>query len=194
METLNPEDYTKEKRTINPVWANIFVLILFVPTVLIFGLPYRLVWGDFFSSQEYQSFKEHGGLWIFILAFLIGAVIHELIHGIFFVMYAKNGWKSIKFGIMWKALAPYCHCKEPLTVKHYIIACVMPAIFLGIIPSIVAICIGNFPLLVFGILFTIMAGGDFLIIKMLLKEDKNDWIEDHPSEAGFYIYKKKENG
>ena len=32
--------------------------------------------------------------------------------------------------------------------------------------------------------------GDFLIINLLRKENKDDFVEDHPSEAGCYIYRK----
>jgi hypothetical protein len=39
------------------------------------------------------------------------------------------------------------------------------------------------------IFFTVAAAGDFLVIKLLLKESKEDWTQDHPSEAGCYIYR-----
>jgi hypothetical protein len=119
---------------------------------------------------------------------ILGIIAHELIHGFFWAMYAKNGFKSIKFGILLKMLTPYCHCKEALKIKHYIIGAIMPAIILGIIPSIIAICTGKIGLLIFGIFFTMAASGDFLVIKLLLKENKENWVQDHPSEAGCYIY------
>jgi len=36
----------------------------------------------------------------------------------------------------------------------------------------------------------VVAAGDFLIINLLRKENKDDFVEDHPSEAGCYIYRK----
>lgn len=86
-------------------------------------------------------------------------------------------------------LTPYCHCKEPLKVKHYIAGALMPAIILGIIPSLISILTGNTLLLFTGI-FTVVAAGDFMIVQLLYKEDMNDYVEDHPSEAGCYIYRK----
>jgi hypothetical protein len=68
----------------------------------------------------------------------------------------------------------------------------MPAIILGIIPSLAAIILGNPGLLVFGMFFTLAAGGDFLIINLLRNESKDDLVLDHPSEAGCYIYRKIE--
>jgi len=86
---------------------------------------------------------------------------------------------------------PYCHCKEPLKVKHYIFGAIAPAIILGIIPSVLAILIGNLKLLIFGIFFTMAAGGDILMINLIRKENMNDLVLDHPSEVGCYIYRKQ---
>lgn len=129
---------------------------------------------------------------VFIL-FVLGIVVHELIHGITWVRFAKNGFKSIKFGILWKMLTPYCHCMEPLKVRQYRIGAITPAIFLCFIPSIITLIVGNLGLLIFGIFFTMAAAGDFLVIQMISKEKRDDLVEDHPSEAGCYIYRKIEN-
>ena len=186
------KDYQKEKLTINLYWANIFSLLLIVPIALILVFPYYLLWIDdidaFFSLwKEEISFI---GLLGFFLISIFGVIIHELIHGVTWARYTNNGFKSIKFGVLWKMLTPYCHCKEPLRVKHYVMGAIAPAIILGFIPSVVAIIIGNFGLLIFGLLFTVVAAGDFLIINLLRKENKDDFVEDHPSEAGCYIYRK----
>ena len=124
------------------------------------------------------------------LFLILGIIIHELIHGVTWARYTDNGFKSIKFGVLWKMLTPYCHCKEPLRVNHYVMGAIAPAIILGFIPSVISIIIGNFGLLIFGLLFTVVAAGDFLIINLLRKENKDDFVEDHPSEAGCYIYRK----
>ena len=186
------KDYQKEKLTINLFWANIFSFLILVPIALIFGLPYYLLWIDdidaFFSfwKDEISSI----GLLRFFLVTIFGVIIHELIHGVTWARYTNNGFKSIKFGVLWKMLTPYCHCKEPLRVKHYVMGAIAPAIILGFIPSVVAIIIGNFGLLIFGLVFTVVGAGDFLIINLLRKENKDDFVEDHPSEAGCYIYRK----
>jgi hypothetical protein len=44
----------------------------------------------------------------------------------------------------------------------------------------------------FWIFFTMAAFGDFMIIFMLLKENKNSLVLDHPSEVGCYIYREHE--
>ena len=125
------------------------------------------------------------------IALTIGLVIHELIHGIFFAKYASKGFKSVKFGVLLKMLTPYCHCKEPLKIKHYIIALLAPLVILGILPAIVGILIGNLGLTIFGIFFSGTAAGDLMIYNLIKKENPEDYVQDHPSEAGYYIFRKK---
>ena len=174
-------NYKKEKLTIDLVWANVFALLILIPIVLVFGIPYYLIWKPTFDIKNLLDAIGPQGI-----------VVHELIHGITWAMFAKDGFKSIKFGVLWKMLTPYCHCKEPLTVRQYIIGAITPAIFLGFIPSTLAIVVGNLGMLIFGMFFTMAAAGDFLIINLIRKEKKDDLVQDHPSEAGCYIYRKSE--
>ena len=197
---FNTENYQKEKLTINIAMANIVGLVVLIPAILIFALPYYFVWKNQFSSEAlllfFKSFTLTSySLFVakYFLILIVGIILHELIHGITWAFYAKKGFKSIKFGVLWKMLTPYCHCSEPLKVYQYIIGGIMPAIILGIIPSIIAIVIGNLGMLVFGIFFTMAASGDFMIINLLRKENPQDYTQDHPSEAGCYIYRKINN-
>ena len=191
------EQYKKEQLTIDLVKANLFAFFLIIPLLVVFGLPYYFVWQDTFTFahiKDYFSGLSFGHMGIrmllFVIIFLLGIALHELIHGITWAIFAKKGFKSIKFGILWKMFTPYCHCKEPLKVKQYILGAITPAILLGIIPAVIAIFKGNIGLLLFGMFFTMAAAGDFMIIYLLRNENKNDYVEDHPSEAGCFIYRK----
>lgn len=183
---MNPiKNYTQEKLTINIFKANVYAILMAIPIMIIYGVPYYLL-GHKIVANTLDGFT-------LIIGLLIGIIIHEFLHGITWAKYAKNGFRSIKFGIMWKKLTPYCHCKEPLLVKHYLWGAIMPAIILGFIPAIAAIIFGIYQLLAFAMVFTIAAGGDFIIIYLLRKEDKNSLVQDHPSEPGCFIYRKIEN-
>jgi hypothetical protein len=69
----------------------------------------------------------------------------------------------------------------------------MPTIILGIIPSIISILVGELFILAFGVIFITVGGGDILMLFKLKNENKNNWIQDHPSEAGYYVYKPIKN-
>lgn len=187
-------NYKKEKLTIDLAKANIFALLTIIPIVIVFGIPFYLLWKNNIVTADLKNYFVNINpilkYIIILLIIMIGIIIHELIHGITWSFFAKNGFKSMKFGVLWKMLTPYCHSTVPLKVKHYILGAIMPSIILGFIPCIIAIIIGNFPLLLFGMFFTMTAVGDFMIINLIRKENGDDFVQDHPSEAGCYIYRK----
>jgi len=195
-ELNNLENYKKTKLTIDITKANIIGIVMLIPITLIYGVLFYLIndtdliLSNFKSSFKNidSSFGEFGIPLIFLLTILFGIIIHELIHGITWALFAKKGFKSIKFGVLWKLMTPYCHCKEPLLLKHYILGAIMPAIILGFLPAIYSIITGNIWLLAFAIFFTLAAIGDFLVIKLIRKEKNDSLVQDHPSEAGCYIY------
>ncbi len=62
---------------------------------------------------------------------------------------------------------------------------------LGLFPFVLALLLGNFSILLFSILFTVAASGDFLMLYMLRIAKPNQYVQDHPSEVGFYLYDEK---
>ncbi len=162
--------------------ANQFAIILMLPITALYGLPYGFLWGVERLLESIDWFL----VWM-IPVFIVGAVVHELIHGITWAVFAKNGWKSIKFGIKWKLLTPYCHCKEPLKKPEYFLGAIMPLVLMGILPGIYAIITGNAFVLLFAIFFSWAAGGDILGVWMLRKVKRNARVADDPNELGFRV-------
>ena len=64
----------------------------------------------------------------------------------------------------------------------------MPGLVLGILPATAGLLLGSGGLLVFGIVFTAAAGGDFLILWMIRNVPSNSLVEDHPTRAGCYVF------
>jgi hypothetical protein len=191
------DGYKKELLTFDLMKANLYAIFSIIPILILYGVPFVLLWRNSFSKVALKNFIDEFtlGIWgnfvSILLVMTIGIIVHELIHGITWAMYAKNGFKSIKFGVLWKALTPYCHCSEPLKVKHYITGGIMPAIILGFLPFIYSLFTGNVLWLFFGIFFTMAAIGDFLIVNLVRKENMNSLVLDHPSEVGCYVFRKE---
>ena len=195
------ENYIKEEVIINIIWANIFGIIVLIIALIIFGIPYFLFWHENIlninANINLSSYNNllllFKNIFFMFLILLPGIFLHELIHGIFFAIFSENKFKSVKFGIMpaKKLFSPYCHCKEVLNIKHYQIAIIMPLIILGLIPAIVSIINGNILLFFWGIIFIVAGCGDILIWIKTLRYKNNSLILDHPSEAGYYVYKLK---
>ena len=127
-------------------------------------------------------------LWLFI-AIVVGIVVHELIHGLTWILVTRQSFSHLAFGTM--AGAVYCHIDVPMKKRPYIIGAVMPLLLLGIIPMIIAIAVGSTFWLVFGGIFIVCAIGDIMILWKIRHESKDALIYDHPTEAGYVVYRKK---
>jgi len=183
-----PKDKQKRMVVIDLKKANFFAIIILVVAAIVLVVPYLLIWTHYKPLVPDEGVFSPLGSIASILALIAGVVVHELIHGITWAHYAENGWKSISFGVIWKMLAPYCHCNEVLTKRGYITGALMPCIVLGILPGIAALCIGSIALLIWGIIFIAAAAGDLWMSWLLMKEAPDALVLDHPSEAGFYIF------
>lgn len=178
--------------TVSIIWANIFGIILFLFVALASSFVWYLVWGyptpkDFVINSFLTKYSYLAGVLIFI-SLVAGTIIHELIHGITWAYFSKKKFRSIKFGIMWEMLTPYCHCSAPLGIRQYIIGALMPLIILGIIPLMLAYPLKNIFLLIWGQMFIASAAGDILIVWKLHKESSSCIVLDHPKEAGCIIF------
>lgn len=190
------EDYIVEERLINLYKANVIGVLFMAIFIVLYGLPFYVIWGfqdEFAIMKEHFYDKESNSWWLYGVAIFVGIIAHEAVHGIVFAFFAKKGFKSIKFGVVWKMLTPYAHCKEPLKVRAYILGVLMPFLIVGLLPAFYAIISGSLPMLFFSIFFSGAAVGDFMIFNLIYKEDRDNLILDHPTEGGCYVLKKVSN-
>ena len=162
------------------------IITLVVPFIIIHFQSFRFYFYNFSWLTLSTDF------FLFIIAIIIGIVLHEAIHGLTWALFVKKRMRAIKFGILKEYLTPYCHCKGYLRVKHYIAGAIMPAILLGILPTLWAFINGKIMLFFLGIYFVVAASGDFLIIYLLRNEYHNDYVKDHETLPGCIVYKLKE--
>lgn len=165
---------------------SLLFLLLIIPISLLFDILFTLRWGYFPLIESFKLIKQNYMITLGVV--LAGITVHELLHGITMAVFARNGFRSITFGFNTKALAPYCHCKDPVKRNQYLLGAIMPAIFLGLIPLLLAMITGNSTLFWFGYLFTIAAIGDIYIAIKVLQFPKNTTIQDHPKSIGFTAY------
>lgn len=189
----------ERKETISLTVANILSFVLLILFGVVYLSIYLLIWDteqlDMMVLPENnpeEALKEMSVYcFAFCLALFGGIVVHELIHGITWAIFANKGFKSISFGVMWKALAPYCHCDEPLLVRHYAIGAAMPLIVLGFIPAIISFCTGSLTVLFFAVIFSSAAIGDIMVLWKIRKEPNCNMVLDHPTEAGYLVYEEE---
>lgn len=124
-----------------------------------------------------------------ILSVLIfaGIFVHELVHGLTWMAAGRKGWKKISFGVYWKFMAPYCHCKEPLSCRTYVIGALAPLAVLGLIPFVASLLIGDLLLMVLGTVFISAAAGDVSIAWALREVPSDVLVLDHPTLPGCLV-------
>ena len=127
-----------------------------------------------------------GGLLFFAVLF-VSIIAHELIHGLAWQIFAKASAATIFYGFQWQTLTPYAHLSGPVEVNTYRIGGLMPGLVLGILPYLLSLAFANTPLLIFSVIHTFAAGGDWLILWSLRKLPRGTLVEDHPSRAGCYV-------
>lgn len=165
-----------------PLWkANIYSFPIFIISITVTVLPYTFLWG---KEKVYSEFSSTSNFLLLILIFVVGIVLHELIHAISWVTFAKIPFSKIKFGFNVRSLSPYAHCGEAVTAKVYRIALLTPAIILGFIPITISYVSGSVWFFVTGLLFTVTACGDFLIFWLIRKVRNDQLVADHPERAG----------
>ncbi|MBN1952660.1 MAG: DUF3267 domain-containing protein [Bacteroidales bacterium] len=163
-------------------YANRFALILLIPVALFLGLPFYLVYGE----NILLVFRSGSFLLLFVVV-TVGIVIHELLHGLVWSFFTREGFRAIRFGVKWDLLAPYCHCRQGLKVWQYVAGSAAPLIILGFVPVLWAFLTGNALVMFYGCFFIIGAAGDILSIWMLRGFRHNQVILDHPEELGYIV-------
>ncbi len=184
MVTENYDSEVKRDLSVSMLAANFYSIPLVIIASAVVVIPFILLWG---MNPFKSGFNDFTNLSYFIPAVLIGILLHELIHALSWKYFGGMSWDKIKIGFQWKTITPYAHCSEPVRASVYRIGTAAPAVILGLIPSIAAAITGNGWIMTFGFLFTVAAGGDFLILWLIRKVDGNSLIEDHPVKAGCYV-------
>jgi hypothetical protein len=103
-------------------------------------------------------------------------------------LFARKPLSTFKLGFQWASLTPYAHSREPMDILPYRIGSFAPGLVLGIIPWLISLFNGDVLLFLFGFLYTSAAGGDFLILWLLRRVKPNTLVEDHPTNAGCYVF------
>ncbi|MCL1789093.1 MAG: DUF3267 domain-containing protein [Oscillospiraceae bacterium] len=195
-ESFDFDKFEKVDKTISFVKANVYALFMLIPTVLCFIL-YAYIWDlsmnpfDIFTSPDFSSQRFFIDSFFCLLFIVVLVVLHELTHGLVLGSFCKNKHKSIKYGIDQKTLSPYCHCGEILTISQVRLGYAAPLFTTGILPFLIALLIGYFPLMFAGITLIVGAGGDYTIMLIIATEKKNAFAEDHPSLVGCVVYRPK---
>ncbi|HNS29735.1 MAG TPA: DUF3267 domain-containing protein [Tenuifilaceae bacterium] len=179
---MESPDEKRKEFTMGALRINLLSFLCIIPVSILFLVPFIAIWGSSALLAGKAMLLKY-----LLPIFILGIIVHEGLHGVAWACYAKNGFKSIRFGINWKYLAPYCHCKEPLSLKGYALGAALPLVVTGITPSLIALVIGNGFLVCLGFLFTLAATGDAIMLVTMRRLKKDALIADHPDKIGYFV-------
>lgn len=188
-EEMERQGYRKTDLTIGVVKANLLALIVMLPFAVLSGAVV-LSRVSFLSMAESMSPFD---FLLYLLVMLLLTAVHEGIHALTWAMFGKDYWKSIRFGVIWKALTPYCTCLRPAKRGQYILGAAMPTLVLGIGLTAAAARTGIFWVFILALAMIFGGGGDFtIILKILLHRQcgKEAVYYDHPYECGVVVFEK----
>ena len=108
------ENFIKEKKIIDLEKGNIYSIFGIISIAILYVVPFYLFWKEKFTLRYLKelligielNYNILIIIFIVIATIIIGIILHELIHGVTWAIFAKNGFKSIKFGILLKMLTP----------------------------------------------------------------------------------------
>ena len=174
------EGYAPVKKTVSLLTANILSIVFtLVPIAVGVVLIHYMVPDAHFNNLRFRVL-------IILLSLAVGIVVHELIHGITWLLVTHQTFRHLHFGFM--IGNPYCHIDTPMSKLGYVAGALMPLFLLGVLPYVLSIFAGSYLWMLIGSIFIGTAAGDILIVWAIRKEPSSTLVYDHPSEAGCYIY------
>ena len=167
---MQQEGYKMKTIIINTQQAKSLCLLIMLPFMALAFWIYYHVNGFDLDCLSW------GFLVVLIVLISCLIILHELIHGITWAIFAKNHFRAIDFGIIWSNLSPYCTCSNPLKKWQYLLGVVMPTLVLGC-RGVVAAVMTNQLLLFFAAEYLILSGsGDFQLILRSILNDKQESV------------------
>lgn len=161
------------KFEMNLKFLNIFTFILFFGSYIILKILGYDIWNNTFNFN----------LLIYIFAWFI---LHEIIHGIGFLLFGKNNSKNIVFGIELEKGIFYCMCKQVINKLNIIAALILPLITIGFITLLIGILFNSNLLILLSILNIAGASGDIMMTIAIIKMRNIEYL-DTDDTTSFYI-------
>ena len=144
--------------TLNMTILNILAIILFI---IVGSIVYLIEFNEIYTINLSMS--------NFFLLMFIWLIIHELLHGIGFLLFREVSIKNITLGMLLEKGVFYCMCKQNIGKKVILTSLLFPITIIGFITLIIGIIINNYELVFLSILNIVSSIGDIVMIIYFLK-------------------------
>ncbi len=171
--------------SISLVRANLYGAALIPPVALALVALFAAVVGPGRAQAALVEAASSAGA--SLLAVAAGAAAHEGLHALGWKLASGCPWRAFRFGIHWKALAPYAHCTRPMTARAYRIGSALPGLALGLAPAAAGLLLPSGGWFLFGLVFTVSAAGDALVLWIIRRAPPGAVVADHPTRVGCLV-------
>lgn len=163
------------------------VAILFIVIAIAVSLP--LFWGRIIQDYNWWLIA------LLFISFLPYVVIHEFLHAISFVLFSKQPWSTIEYGLILKNGVAYCLSSVPVTVRRARLSLMMPVYVVCIPVFVFGFYYDYYPLILFGIFLISGSVGDFYYLWKLKSYKGSLYMYEKPPtkqgyEIGFLLFEK----
>jgi hypothetical protein len=130
---------------------------------------------------------------LLLIAYIAYIPVHELLHGMIFVIGSKHSWKELKFGLVLSNGLAYCIPLVPETIARVRWSLMMPLYVVCIPLYLYAIISQQFGLAVYAVFLAAGSVGDIVYLWKLRHYKRSQYMMEelptkHGYEIGFHIY------
>ncbi len=153
--------------------------VLAVVLILVMMLITFLIRGDLAFIDDCS--------WSWFIFFMIWFVLHELLHGVGFLILGKVSPKNVVFGAELEKGIFYCMCKEKISKLNILIALVFPLFFIGILTYVISLVTNNSLLLFLSLINIGGSIGDIVMTYDILRMPNDIMYLDLDDTTSFTI-------
>ena len=161
-------------------WVNVIALVITVPVMLLFAVAETKLHGP--------ASPTGWDLLCFGVAYGIQLAIHELLHAVGYIGFGGLRGNELKFGINWKALAPFCNCLSPVRIDSFRRSTLLPILALFPLSLAVWLIFAQWWLALLAAATLLGGTGDVIVILKTLHYSSNLFILEHPSGIGGDVF------
>lgn len=145
-----------------------------MPLLNILALLLFIVVATFVYFIEYHdTYLINSNIITLIIEMISCLIIHELLHGLGFLLFKTVKKENITFGMFLEHGVFYCMCKQKIDKKIIVTSLCFPITIIGIIPLIIGMILNSYELVFLSILNITSAIGDIMMIIYFLKSPKD---------------------
>lgn len=112
------------------------------------------------------------------------SLVHESLHAFALMSAARLTPSSFRFGVVWTALMPFCHCLRPVRLAHYRFMTLLPLFVTGLLSMALMLEYPSDAMAAFAGITLGVCTGDVWMCWRLRRFSGDCLALDHPEEIG----------